>query len=72
MACGHTMHGECFHTYKEVSGIPSIADLPCPSCKQTENDMARRESQLLGATVLAAAPEVAASGSAAAEAQVQQ
>ena len=52
MACGHTMHNECYHTYKEVKGIPLVADLPCPLCKQTENDMARKESQLLGGTML--------------------
>ena len=52
MACGHTMHSECYHTYKEVKGIPLVADLPCPLCKQTENDMARKESQLLGGTML--------------------
>ena len=52
MTCGHTMHSECYHTYKEVKGIPLVADLPCPLCKQTENDMARKESQLLGGTML--------------------
>ena len=52
MTCGHTMHSECFHTYKEVKGIPLVADLPCPLCKQTENDMARKESQLLDGTML--------------------
>ncbi len=46
LACGHRYHKYCLDTYCSVSGV-SIAEMACPLCNKSANDLLDQEAGLL-------------------------